>query len=142
MDAECETCGSIFRGVDRSEDGEPEIPGHECADEFCRAWICPAECQELSFSCDGCSRVFCESHQINFQGLRLCTACLQEALERNEPECECVPSGAPDQFDARRCDFHNASSDYNVLLRRVTDIQRYDDAAGSITPSAEAQPNS
>ncbi len=106
MNAECETCGSIFRGVDRSEDGEPEIPGRACADKTCGAWICPAGCQELSFSCDGCSGVFCEEHQINFQGLRVCIACLQDALESNEPECECVPTVA-DLFDPRSCDLHN-----------------------------------
>ena len=117
------------------------MPGHECADETCRAWICAAGCRELSFSCDGCSRVFCESHQINFQGLRLCTACLQEALEANEPECECVPSGAPDLFDARCCEFHNASSDYNVLLRRITECQGGAELFSSIEVNVEFQPN-
>jgi hypothetical protein len=43
-----------------------------------------------------------------------------EALEANEPECECVPSGAPDVVDTRSCDFHNPISYYNVLLRKIT----------------------
>ena len=123
MNAECETCGSIFRGVDRSEDGAPEVPGRECDDEFCRAWICPAGCQELSFSCDGCSGVFCESHQIHFQGLRLCLDCLQETLEANEPPCSCQQTDV-DLFDAADCDFHNDRSDFNRLMRMATDREK------------------
>ena len=53
------------------------------------------------------------------------SACLQDALESNEPECECVPTAA-DLFDPRGCDLHDDRSDYNRLLRLATDSERYE----------------
>src|SRR5437899_3236814 len=125
MNSECETCGSLFHGVDRDEDGAREVPGQKCDDEFCRKWICKAGCQELSFECDGWGHKFCESHQINFQSMRLCIGCLQETLEANEPPCSCQQTDV-DLFDAADCDFHNDRSDFNRLMRVATDRERYE----------------
>jgi hypothetical protein len=134
---ECTNCYTSYNHVEVFG-GEAVIPTVRCFFPECPVDLCPS-CEQ--FACDGCGHAMCHEHQINFQGLRLCTACLQEALEANEPECECVPSGAPDLFDARSCDFHNASSDYKMLLGRITECQGGAELAASMQVSPEVQPN-
>ena len=79
--AKCSHCGSTFHGLDRNEDGSPDIPATKCADETCEVYLCEAGCQDLSFQCDGCDRRFCNEHVFAVEGdLKLCVECF-EAVE-------------------------------------------------------------
>src|SRR5438132_12783162 len=95
VDIECANCRTTFNHV--------EVHGHEAVIPQVRCFYpgCPVElclcCEQ--FACDGCGHAFCQDHQIHFQGLSLCLDCLQETLEANEPECECVRTDV-DLFDA------------------------------------------
>jgi hypothetical protein len=76
MTATCTNCSTQFVGVDRSEDGEPEVPeARKCAEPTCEVFLCAGACQELSFSCDCCGQRFCESHGLTFRAGRFCIAC-------------------------------------------------------------------
>jgi hypothetical protein len=75
--------------------------------------------------CDGCRRRFCEEHKVTFDGYPFCLGCAVEAVESQEPECECRQTDA-DMFDARGCEFHDPTSPWNVRLLAMTAIQQYD----------------
>jgi len=118
---ECANCYTTYNHVE-VHGGEAAIPAGRCFYPGCPVELCP-RCEQ--FACDGCGHSFCQEHRIGFQGLGLCIACLQEALESNEPECTCTQTDV-DLFDARGCDFHSDRSDYNRLLRMTTDRERYE----------------
>jgi hypothetical protein len=125
MTATCTYCESTFRNVDRNEDGSPAIENTRCAHPGCEVYLCRAGCQHLSFECDGCRSRFCGEHKVTFDGHPFCLGCAAEAVESQEPECECRQTDA-DMFDARGCEFHDPASPWNVRLRAVTAIQLYD----------------
>jgi hypothetical protein len=77
MDAICSTCATMFRGVDRNEDGAPEIPDTvKCASEDCEAWLCPVCREHFAFECDACGHWFCNQHMIvTIDRLKLCGPC-------------------------------------------------------------------
>jgi hypothetical protein len=125
MTATCTHCESTFRNVDRNEDGSPAIETTRCAHPGCEVYLCHAGCQHLSFTCDACGRRFCSEHKIVLDELSYCPECAVEAVEGQEPECECHQSDV-DLFDAVGCELHNPASPWNVRLRAVTVDQEYE----------------
>jgi hypothetical protein len=117
--ATCTHCGSTFHGVDRHEDGSPAIENTRCAHPGCAVYLCRAGCEHLSFSCEGCARRFCSTHQVNIDELSLCLGCAVEVVESQEPECECAQTDV-DLFDPRGCEYHDSMSPRNVRLRAMT----------------------
>jgi hypothetical protein len=132
MIATCTHCESTFRNVDRNEDGSPAIDTTRCADPGCEVHLCHAGCEHLSFTCDACGRHFCGEHKVVLDELPYCLGCAVEAVESQEPECECQQSDV-DLFDASGCEFHNPMSSWNVRLRATTAVQEYE-----ATPQAAA----
>jgi hypothetical protein len=122
MTATCTHCESTFRNVDRNEDGSPAIESTRCAHPGCEVYLCNAGCEHLSFTCYACGKRFCLEHKIVLDELPYCLGCAVEAVESQEPECECQQTDA-DQFDAAGCGFHNPASPWNVRLRAVTAVQ-------------------
>jgi hypothetical protein len=102
MTAICTHCESIFRNVDRNEDGSPAIQSTRCAHPGCEVYLCRAGCEHLSFTCDACGRRFCSDHIVALSGLPYCVGCAVEAVESQEPECECRQTDV-DLFDAAGC---------------------------------------
>jgi len=124
MNATCPHCSTTFCGVDRDEDGRPEVPETtRCAHPGCEVYLCGAGCTELSFECDACNARFCSDHGLTFPEGRYCLACALEAVESYEPECECHQTDV-DQCDASGCELHDSRSDWNVRLRAVTAMQQ------------------
>jgi hypothetical protein len=119
MTATCSNCCNTFRGVDRNEDGSPYIETTRCAHPGCEVYLCHADCEHLSFFCEGCRSRFCGEHKVTLDGLELCADCAIRLVEDQEPECECSSSDA-DLFDAAGCEYHNPNSPWNVRLRAVT----------------------
>jgi hypothetical protein len=132
MTATCTHCESTFHNVDRNEDGSPAIESTRCAHPGCEVDLCHAGCEHLSFTCDACGRRFCSDHKVKVDKLPYCLRCAVEAVESQEPECECHQSDV-DQFDAAGCGFHNPASPWNVRLRAVTPVQEHE-----VTPHAAA----
>jgi hypothetical protein len=128
MTATCTHCETIFRGVDRNEDGSPAIETARCAYPGCDVNLCPLGCEHLSFQCEGCGRRFSDAHRVVLDGSPYCLVCAVAVVESQEPECECQQTDV-DLFDAAGCEFHNPASPWNVRLRAVTAIQRYEAAA-------------
>jgi hypothetical protein len=122
MTATCTNCESIFRNVDRNEDGSPAIEQERCARPGCEVYLCRAGCEHLSFRCDGCG--------LSLGADRFCIGCVAETLEL-EPECECRQTDV-DMFEARGCPFHDPLSPWNVRHRAVTAVQEYDSIAKEI----------
>jgi hypothetical protein len=122
MTATCTHCESVFRNVDRNEDGSPAIESTRCAHPGCEVYLCRAGCEHLTFTCGACGRRFCSEHGLNFGGERFCIACAVEVVESQEPECECRQTDV-DLFDATGCELHNPASPWNVQLRAVTAVQ-------------------
>jgi hypothetical protein len=131
MDATCTTCLTTFRNVDRDEDGAPYIETTRCTHPGCETRLCKAGCEHLSFKCDSCNHLVCESHGLTFGGERLCVTCAAEGLAMQEPECECHQTDV-DMFDPRGCPCHDANSPWNVRLRAVTSVQEYESTAKEI----------
>jgi hypothetical protein len=124
MTATCTNCHSMFRGVDRNEDGSPVIENTRCAHPGCEVYLCRAGCEHLSFTCDGCARRFCSTHEVVIDELALCLVCAVEAVESQEPECECSQTDV-DLFDQRGCEYHDSTSPWNMRLRAVTMAQQF-----------------
>jgi hypothetical protein len=124
MTATCTHCGSTLFGVDRNEDGSPAIEITRCTHPECEVYLCQAGCAHLSFFCEGCRARFCGEHKVNLDGMELCAECAMAMVEDQEPECECSQSDA-DLFDAAGCEFHNPNSPWNVRLRAVMAVQKY-----------------
>jgi hypothetical protein len=114
-----------LRNPDRNEDGGPAIESTRCAHPGCEVYLCRAGCEHLSFTCDACGRRFCGEHKVALDGLPYCLGCAVEAVENQEPECECRQAEV-DLFDAAGCEFHNPASPWNVRLRAVTAVQEYE----------------
>ena len=109
--AECPVCGTVFRGVDRDEDGAPEVPAAgPCALAACGRTFCTEGCEERTFVCD-CGHRFCRDHAIAAAGVELCPECAIQFVE-DEPECCCCRVDV-DSYDARGCEFHDLSSSWN-----------------------------
>jgi len=111
--------------ADRNDDGSPCLETTRCAHLGCEVYLCRAGCEHLSFVCEDCDRRFCFEHKIVFDGLSYCPGCAVEAVESQEPECECRQTDV-DLFDAADCEFHNPASPWNVRLRAVTAVQQYE----------------
>jgi hypothetical protein len=109
MIATCKHCDSTFRNVDRNDDGSPYIEATRCAHPGCDVDLCQAGCEHLSFICDACGRRFCSDHKVALDGLQYCHGCAVEAVESQEPECECHQTDA-DLFDAAGCELHDPVS--------------------------------
>ena len=124
MNAFCATCSSTFCHVDRNEDGSPAIESTRCSHPGCEVYLCRAGCEHLSFTCEGCGQRFCSAHQVTIDELTLCLGCAVEAVESQEPECECSQTDV-DLFDPRGCEYHDSTSPWNVRRRAVTMIQQY-----------------
>jgi hypothetical protein len=122
MTATCNHCETVFRDVDRNEDGSPAIDNVRCAHTGCEVHLCHAGCEHLSFTCYACSRRFCSEHKIVLDGLPYCLGCAVEAVESQEPDCECQQTDV-DRFDVGGCELHNPASPWNVRLRAVTAVQ-------------------
>jgi len=92
MNATCKTCQTLFRSVDRSEDGIPEIPEQtKCADGECETYLCPAGCQELSFVCADCNQRFCHIHPVFVLDRdKYCGACFLEMRQAMLIEAGCT----------------------------------------------------
>ena len=133
MIATCTNCGTTFRNVDRNEDGSPAIENTRCARLGCEVYLCRAGCEHLSFRCDACRKRFCGGHKVALDSVAYCLECAVEAVESQEPECECRQSDV-DMFDAKGCEFHNPSSPWNVRLRALTSFQE-DEATSQDPPS-------
>jgi hypothetical protein len=131
MITKCTNCESIFRNVDHNEDGSTSIESERCCHPGCEVYLCHAGCLHLSFICEGCRSRFCGEHKVSLDGLELCADCAMRVVEDQEPECECSQSDA-DLFEAASCEFHNRNSPWNVRLRAVTAVQRYDQSAKGI----------
>jgi hypothetical protein len=86
MTATCTNCESIFRNVDRNEDGSPAIENKRCAHPGCEVYLCHAGCLHLSFFCEGCRSRFCGEHKVSLDGLELCADCAIRVVEDQEPE--------------------------------------------------------
>jgi hypothetical protein len=136
MTATCTNCESIFRNVDRNEDGSPVIENTRCAQTGCEVYLCRAGCEHLSFTCVACGRRFCSDHKIVLDALPYCLGCAVEAVESQEPECECQQSDV-DLFDAAGCEFHNPASPWNVRLRAVTAVQQCESTPEGAASSGE-----
>ena len=91
----------------------------------CEVYPGHAGCEHLSFTCDACGRRFCGEHKVLLDELQYCLGCAAEAVESQEPECECRQTDV-DLCDAAGCEFHNPASPWNVRLRAVTAIQQYE----------------
>jgi hypothetical protein len=125
MNATCTNCEATFRNVDRNEDGSPAIESTRCAHPDCEVYLCHAGCEHLSFTCYACGQRFCAEHKIVLDGLPYCLGCALEAVESQEPECECHQSDV-DLSDAAGCELHNPVSRWNVRLREVTVVEDYE----------------
>jgi hypothetical protein len=93
MTATCTNCESIFRNVDRNEDGSPAIETSRCALPGCEVYLCHAGCRHLSFTCDACGRRFCDAHLVQVpdgeenRPLDCCAACAAcFAVEEEQPD--------------------------------------------------------
>jgi hypothetical protein len=126
MKATCPNCNTTFHGVERDEDGRPEIENTRCAHPRCEVYLCEAGCQHLSFSCEGCDQRFCNEHKVKLDGLPFCLPCAIECLEANLPECLCVPSGRA-LFDPKDCPIHNSASEWNARSREITAVQQLEE---------------
>jgi hypothetical protein len=127
MTATCPNCDSTFRGVDRNEDGSPAIENTRCAHPGCAVYLCRAGCEHLSFTCEACGKRFCSEHQVTIDELALCLGCAVEAVDGQEPECECSQTDV-DLYDPRGCEYHDPASPWNVRLREVKAAQQYEAA--------------
>jgi hypothetical protein len=136
MTATCTHCESKFTNVDRNEDGSPAIETTRCAHPGCEVYLCHAGCEHLSFACDACGRRFCSEHKVTLDELPYSLGCAVEAVESQEPECECQQSDV-DRFDAAGCELHNPASPWNVRLRAVTALQEYEAAHQDAASSGE-----
>ena len=125
MTATCTHCETTFRNVDRNEDGSPAIETNRCAHPGCEVYLCRTGCEHLSFTCDACGRRFCSDHRVILDGLACCLGCAVEAVESQEPECDCQQTDI-DVFDAAGCEFHNPASPWNMRLRAVTAVQEHE----------------
>jgi hypothetical protein len=125
MTGTCPHCAPVFRNVDRNEDGSPAIETTRCAHPRCEVYLCHAGCQHLSFTCDSCGRRFCSDHKVKVDELPYCLRCAVEAVESQEPECECHQTNV-DLFDVAGCEFHNPASPWNMRLRAVTAVQEHE----------------
>jgi hypothetical protein len=125
MTATCPNCETTFRAVDRNEDGSAAIENERCAHPGCEVYLCRAGCEHLSFRCEGCHRRFCSAHKVTIDELALCMECAVEAVESQEPECECAQTDV-DLFDRRGCEYHDSASPWNIRLRAVTIAQQYE----------------
>jgi hypothetical protein len=125
MTGMCKHCNSAFHNVDRNDDGSPYLDATHCALPDCEVYLCHAGCEHLSFTCDACGRRFCSEHKVTLGGLPYCLGCAVEAVENQEPECQCHRSDV-DLFDAASCEVHNPASSWNVRLRAVTAVQEYE----------------
>jgi hypothetical protein len=131
MITRCTNCESIFRDVDRNEDGSPSIESERCCNPGFEVYLCVSGCLHLSFFCEGCRSRFCGEHKVSLEGLELCADCAIRVVEDKEPECECSQSDA-DLFDAASCEIHNPNSSWNVRLRTATALQKYSDSAAEL----------
>jgi hypothetical protein len=126
MTATCPYCDTQFHNVDRSEDGAPEVPeARRCAQPGCEVELCKAGCEELSFECEGCSKRFCQEHDVRIYGMPHCLPCALDAVYSEEPPCHCQQVDV-DRDDATYCDLHYSQSDWNRRLRAVTAAQEYE----------------
>lgn len=127
MTAMWRNCESTFLNVDRNEDGSPAIESIRCGRPGCEVYLCLAGCEHLSFTCEGCRQRFCSAHRVTIDELSLCLGCAEEAMESQEPECECAQTDV-DLFDPRGCEYHDSMSPWNVRLRAVKAAQQYEAA--------------
>ena len=125
MNATCTNCAATFRNVDRNADGSPAIENTRCGHPGCEVYLCHAGCEHLSFTCYACGGRFCSEHKVALDCVAYCLGCAVETVESQEPECDCHQSDV-DLFDAVGCEFHNPASLWNVRLRAVTAVQKYD----------------
>jgi hypothetical protein len=125
-----------FRNPDRNEDGSPAIENTRCADLGCEVYLYYAGCEHLSFTCDACGRRFCGEHKVALDGLPYCLGCAVEAVENEEPECECQQTEV-DLFDAAGCELHNPASPWNMRQREVTAVQEYESTPQGTGSSGE-----
>jgi hypothetical protein len=136
MIATCAHCETIFRNVDRNEDGSPAIESTRCAHPSCEVYLCHAGCEHLSFTCDACGGRFCGEHKVTLDGMPYCFACAVEAVQSHESECDCHQSDV-DMFDAAGCEYHNPMSRWNVRLRAVTAVQECEATTQNATSRGE-----
>lgn len=128
MTATCKVCETKFHGVDRDEDGAGYIETTRCAHPGCEVYLCHAGCEHLSFRCAGCDGRFCDGHKFVLDGEPVCVACAADALDMEEPECECRRTDV-DCEDARGCPYHDSRSAWNVRRRAVAQALEYGSAA-------------
>jgi hypothetical protein len=93
MNATCTHCKSIFRNVDRNDDGSPYIETTRCAYRGCEVYLCRAGCEHLSFACEACGQRFCDRHLVQVpdgeenRPLECCPACAASfAAEEAKPD--------------------------------------------------------
>ncbi len=85
-------CESIFRNVDRNEDGSPAIEATPCAHPDCPVYLCQAGCEHLSFVCDACAKRYCAAHPVfTLDGERFCGECFLEMRRARLSEVDCTP---------------------------------------------------
>src|SRR5207249_486637 len=97
-------------------------------------YLCRAGCVHLSFICYAWR--FCSEHGVTLDAAAYCPGCAAEAVESQEPACDCHQSDV-DMFDATGCQFHNPASPWNVRLRAVTAIQEYETTSNGATSRGE-----
>ena len=107
----------FFENQDRDGDGARAIETR-CADHRSEAYVWRESCRQL-FRCEACFKRFSSSHKVNLGGMPYCPECAVEAVENQEPECECRQTDV-DSFDAVGCEFHAPASSWNVRRRVVT----------------------
>jgi len=110
--------------VDRNEDGSPAIENTRCAQPGCEVYLCRAGCLELSFQCESCDQRFCVEHRMMLDGMAFCVTCAVAVTEDEEPECTCRRADV-DLFDARGCELHDITSQWNTRLRAAREIGHY-----------------
>jgi hypothetical protein len=73
--------------------------------------------------CGSCAATVTELSPCTWDTSLMVGACCAVDLEL-EPECSCRQTDV-DMFDPRGCPYHDAMSPWNVRLRAVTAVQRY-----------------
>ena len=106
--AQCPTCESVYRHLDRDEDGRSYFETTPCSDPTCEVRLCGGTCAHLSFTCDGCGGLFCLEHLILIpdgtdRPLKVCTVCCEDVKIEPAPlprrlamlaEAGCTPAEA------------------------------------------------
>lgn len=77
--------------------------------------------------CDSCWHACAELSPCTWDATLMVGACCAVHPEELEPACECRMDGG-DLFDPRGCELHDSESPWNIRLRAVSSVQRYNES--------------